>query len=840
MLLTALLTCTILAGASGQYPFRIADKARFFEQTDLDYPGLADVKRAVGEACYDEAARAYVRFFDGRTDRKFLYAPEEREAMVADLRRMYPDYERAVLKRADTACAFSFPIEGTTYRYTGGDIRWRDENKEWINVLNRMGYLNDLGLAYWYTGDGKYFDVWWHILSDWIADNPVPDYPVELTGGEWSPPVQSYTAPHGPWRALETGIRTGNWMSSYFYFRDAPQFTPERKWQFLRSLMEHTRYLYDYLKRGARGNWESTVSSELILPAVMAPEWKNSADILRFARQTLSNNLAGAVNDEGFQFELTLGYHRHVGEGMARAHYFLHTLNGLPGLDPAAVAKLKKTYDIVVALKKPDNSDPRMGDQGNDFNGVRPERPKGDSSFFARGVVLFGDPVYKTLSGGFPPEDYICFGRTGYEKFRETPPAQGLALSSKYLPVSRLAVMRSGAACLDTTGSSLWCLFDNSPDGVGSHSHHDYLNIELFAFDKTLLIDPGRGVTYNDPLFTAYYRTVRAHNAVQVGDDDRRQLGKRAGSSDVRNAGWESNPLYDYAKGVLENYDGVTHERELFFVKGEYWLLRDRLAGEGSPALRQYFHLLPGRLCTDRKTKTIVSRYDGCANLCIAPVHPDDVRLAIDTGYVSSGGENLPAPIVVYSARRPLPVTFETVLFPLRRGVAAPKLRIGPAGRSGRRSGTSPGFRIRLPSRKTDYFYFPDSSGAETVANGVLAFCRTQKRTPVLMSLRGRSFRWEGFGIDFTAVADGWIRREAPGTFRYYGNAPAQRIALPYKGRQRPSRILCKGKEGSAAIPVYGQAPDNRSDGPYAVLESGSPSIHLYGLEAGEYLLHIE
>ena len=194
------------APTQAQQPFRIADEQAFFSGIDLNYPGLGEVKEAVEAQRYDEAAERYFRFLGRRTDRRFMYGPENRDEVVADLRRLYPDFERKTLEKAERTLAYELPIEGTVYRWEDGDITWRNENKEWINIQNRMAYLNDLGQAYWFTGDEKYFDGWWHWIEDWIADNPVPDHTVELTGGTWAPHRQSYTAPHGPWRALETGI----------------------------------------------------------------------------------------------------------------------------------------------------------------------------------------------------------------------------------------------------------------------------------------------------------------------------------------------------------------------------------------------------------------------------------------------------------------------------------------------------------------------------------------------------------------------------------------------------------------------------------------------------------
>ncbi len=796
--LTLLFVSTLLsAPLRAQQPFRIADRQAFFSGIDLDYPGLNEVKEAVEAQRYDEAAALYFRFLDNRTDRRFMYGPENRSEVVADLRRLYPDFERKTTDRAERTLTFELPIEGTVFRWDDGDITWRNENKEWINILNRMPYLNDLGLAYWFTGDEKYFDCWWHWIEDWIEDNPVPDYPIELTGGTWNPLRQSYTAPHGPCRALEAGIRIGNWLQSYYYFAGSPRFTADRKWKFFRSAMEHTRYLYDYLKRGACGNWETTVSSGIIPLVVMTPEWKNSDDILQFCKKTLSNNLKAAVNDDGFQFELTIDYHRHVGETATKAVYFISGLNGLPGLDDEAMDKLRKTYDLIVSLKKPDNSNPSMGDMGVYFKGARSETVRDDAEFFGRATVLFGDPVYKTLAGSFTAEDYVYFGKTGYDKFEQVPVLPDLALESRLLPASKLVVMRSGKACRDEDGGSLYCLFDNSPDGAGSHNHHDYLNIELFAYDKTLVVDPGRGVSYNDPLFTAFYRTVRAHNGVQVGPDGKRQLAKKAGD-DVRNEAWESNALYDYARGRLTNYDGVDHERELFFVKGEYWLLRDRLSGEGAPVLRQYFHTLPGPVERQADGRSFRTRYADCANLCVVPIGNDPIVASIDSGYMNTGNEhdeNLSAPIIAYTQQKNLPARFETLLFPLKKGEEAPVFDPRPIAAENADT-TAYGFSIVSGAGQKDRFYRSDNGHENrfddgTTLDGTLGFCRERNSSVERIALRGRSFAEKNFSLRSDSDNDAWLRRDSTDRYTLYSREPLNEFSIPTGKTKGKLQVVC-------------------------------------------------
>jgi hypothetical protein len=649
--------------------YAIESKKDFFDNIDLTYKGLEKCSKYVRNKDYEDAFSEYVKFFDNRKDRRYLFTTNDVHETAKLIKEKYPSYVKDIVANADTVCSGTIYIEGNRYHWNNNKITWRDENKEWINVLNRMYYLPNLALAYQFTKNKKYIDGYCNYYLNWVKDNPVPRYKVSLTGGKWDPWLQSYTSPHGPWRALEVGVRTRDVVEAYLMLNNEGVLSIQQKWLFFKNMMEQVLYIQDYLSREAGGNWEANVATGLATITVLTPEWRCSAKLQEYIVKTLNYNVISTFNDDGFQFELTPGYHKWVVDGCAQTEYLFHNLNGIDCLNDTARLKLRNGFNIILRMKKPDNNDPDMGDCVNNITG-KAEKYTPDS-FFIDGAMLFNDPIYKGLGGDFTTDNYLKYGIKGYKKYLAMP-SKDTVLTSDFIPASKLVVMRSGDGIdKENKKSSLYMLFDNSQDGAGSHEHHDYLNIELFAYDKTLIVDPGRGLSYDQPLYVPYYRAVQAHNTIQVGDDNTRQEA-RHNPADVYNEAWIHNQNFDFARGRMRNYDNADIIRNILFIKGEYWFIIDQVVGNVTKNVKQRFHLLPGDYVVNDGLKMIDTRYPDYSNITIIPFADDLLKFSVESGYLADGWQNVSAPVAVYSKNSALPVAFPVVLYPRKNGTTSP------------------------------------------------------------------------------------------------------------------------------------------------------------------------
>ena len=263
------------------------------------------------------------------------------------------------------------------------------------------------------------------------------------------------------------------------------------------------------------------------------------------------------------------------------------------------------------------------------------------------------------------------------------------AVASVAFPGSGYYVMRSGWEA----GAARYLSFDLSPQALG-HAHEDAGHFDLYAYGKPLLVDTG------DYFLGWGYRTA-LHNAVEV--DGRTQA--RNDGAPMMPHEWVSTRAFDFVDGAHGAYEelGVTHRRKILFVKPDYYLLCDLLAGKGRHSYEQFLHFAgptqtaPAQVRLDPTTGLAVSTHAGTANVHVVPAYPaglqsafaeaQDTDMRVDDkrerkamlGWLVTGGtfQRVKSPVVVYTREGEGPQSFHDVLFPVPAGGEA-SVRVEP------------------------------------------------------------------------------------------------------------------------------------------------------------------
>jgi len=361
------------------------------------------------------------------------------------------------------------------------------------------------------------------------------------------------------------------------------------------------------------------------------------------------------------------------------------------------------------------------------------------------GAVTFANSTFKTLLG---PDDFgwrnlIFDGLDAYNVYSNLP-IKDTVLESNYMPNARLFTMRSnGRGYKDTT--SLYGFLDmaSAAGVIDMHAHWDALNVVFAGYGRQLLIDPGIGNDYNDIHYSFYVRPI-AHNVIVM--DSIQGSGSRGNSAFYLKHAINSG--FDYAKGYT---DGVStlyrHTREVLFIKGEYWLLRDKVTGFSSQLRRaeQLFHLFPSTPVVDLPTRSIASNYGALSpNITIIPIVKESLDVKVrQNGYVfidnrkdEPGYTHEAAPIITYLKRKVLPITFENVLYPVQRGRTESVVTSPVAVVYGNVDvNVNSGSEISIGANKKDWVAWSDDTDRVLFMNG--------------MELKGEAgvFRWQADSI---------------------------------------------------------------------------------------------
>ena len=554
--------------------------------------------------------------------------------------------------RADRACEHIFGWFRQEANL-GPDIDWTANafdpkepafTPEWTYDLNRFGFWRDLGRAYWATGDEKYAQEWIAQMLDWTYDQPPP-----VLGSPNTAPC---------WRTIEQGIRAaGSWMDAYHYFLGSPSMTPEALCTYLKSFVEHartlTRMTIEHPEHG--GNWVTMECNGLAHIGVMFPEFAEAEYWREVAYGRLLMELDRQVYPDGAQKELTTGYHQ-VSRGNFMRALAPAQRNKVPTPE-GYLEKLRRMYWYNLYCMMPGGYLPPLNDAG-------------------RGNIR------KTLQ-----EAYDTWGDPEF-LWGATDGAEGkpLEFTSYFFPWAGQAIMRSGWGKDDR-----YLMFEIGPFGTG-HQHEDKLGLYLEAYGRPLLTEAGT-YSYDRSKWRRHVLATPSHNTIMVDGLGQHRRGLRETYENEEpmmppGRHWATTEVFDWASGIYDNGYGPTldedgkalgrehdltevqHERTVVFVRPDYYVVIDRMLGEGEHTYSNLCHLDADEASVDEETLVVSTLAEGTANITLVPIATDGLSLRVVKGQEDPvqgwlpRQKHRPIPTPIYEKTGAPPQLFVTVLLP--------------------------------------------------------------------------------------------------------------------------------------------------------------------------------
>jgi hypothetical protein len=624
----------------------------------------------------------------GRTWQSQARSPQE--ALTADLEDAEGTCRNLITLRAHMLVRHQF----------GSDVDWHIqffEDKESTVSLNFQPFIRNLATAYAETDDAKYAEHAARLMWSWYRQCPAPNH-------------RQYT---GPWRTLEVGGRPWRvWLDVIGYLGQTAAFDEATHAMLARSRLEHMRYLTAFC--GGPNNWYQVEASGLAVAALCSPELTLADAYLRIALRRLKWINSRAYYDDGFQFELSHGYHAFPTMAITAV---VRTAQARGVTLPADFVRLvEKAHEMYLYAAQPDHILPMFNDCG-----PQPTDPA---------------PYLRGAAEMFPRDDFRWGASHGQEG--QAPDHTSHAWHSAGYYVMRDRWGEDGQ----------FLFFDGAPWGA-SHQHEDKLTFTLYAGGRLLIGDPNI-YSYSPTELTHYFKASRSHNVVMV--DGRGQARRFRPASHLSTLGrneWVSLPAFDFVSSeYLEGFapdpfpgrgdtsevdTSIGHRRSIFYVKPTevtrgYWILCDLLTGQNQDAhtLEQIFHLAPieqpgaaeplrpGEVSVS--PAAIVTQEPGLGNLAILPVDSTGLVVRAQKGETSPAvgwygvyGE-FPAWDVTLERRTPLPARMDAVLFPLLPGETA-----YPAVTRLRADAQVSAFRIQGAGVDDTFILCEEGAGAVTV-----------------------------------------------------------------------------------------------------------------------------
>jgi hypothetical protein len=661
-----------LAGAASRRARRRISRAisRASDSPQTTYVSDADLQRSLGDKSISEVASTI------RTSREPRILPglTDLDSTVAALKRLFPDSieqsrveAEAVLDHRITLFGRAFDLGPKIdwHRDPQADVRWplvhftrvplvlgqgADVRVVW--ELNRLHHLVILGCGYLLTSDERYSEEFLLQLASWYEDNP-PRF-----GVNWS-------------IAMEAGIRAVNVITALEMFRGSPNVTDQAIELILKLLIAHGRFIRANLEFSHRTPSNHYLSDLIGLFTIGATtrELREARVWRDYSAPRLVKEMNRQVLADGVDYEGATGYHRFVLEIFSLFFSLCRTGSFDPGT--AFRARLEAMFEFVGSYLKPDRTAPVIGDSDDGRLIKFKDRPAVDHSYLMSiGAILFQNGSFKQ-SSEIDEEAIWWFGGAGLETF-ERLEINELSADSRAFPQAQIFVQRAGDLY------SIIDCGDHGARGRGSHAHSDALSIEVFAFGRTFLRDPGTFVYTASEQERNLFRSTAYHNTVRIDGEEISRINEGelfAFASNVRPQVnlWESTAerdVLDAEHYAYQRLDApVTHRRVVTFDKREgYWIIRDVFTGEGRHRFEFFFNFdagLDARIELDKSI--IVGDQQSALAIVSASAHAFDTELT--ERWVSPGFDTrIPSSGILFRLNADTPFENVTVLIPYRLG----------------------------------------------------------------------------------------------------------------------------------------------------------------------------
>ena len=480
------------------------------------------------------------------------------------------------------------------------------KHQEWPAQLNRFFQLPSLATAYACTRDEKYAQAAHDYVAGWIAAHPSRE--------GWT--IARYD------NTLNLSIRVDQWLVSLPRLMESPSFDDSLVDEMVRSICAQHAFLMEHLT--GWGNWR-IAQADSLLSAGIRLDGLPDAERWRTAGVRLLNDaFHRQVLPDGAHIERNPGYHTWMAHVFAS---YWHLGKAMPelGLTMQADA-IARMYDYGVAVRLPNGSYNNM----HDSLGARTGRGENDAI-----------PARKAFrkEAGLP----------------EVPPP-----TSQFFPHAGQALMRDGWG-----EDATYVTFDATTWG-GGHCHLSRNAVQLHAFGRTLVLDPGYFTYETSDPFMRHGRSTRAHNTLSLNGWNQSEADPEnrfacAPGYDLVEATYDGSywPSVQMWGRTSESAPGIyaEHYRAVLWVHGRCVVVIDGLAcpsaGQDKPSLENNWQLCEGPVETDPSGEWAATHNDDANVLLLFPLKLPGMKLSVHEGeanplrgWLPGEGKYVPAPQV--------------------------------------------------------------------------------------------------------------------------------------------------------------------------------------------------
>jgi hypothetical protein len=643
-------------------------EANLLKKISLKETPLPKVRSAVNQIDVEKAKRALILHMRDRKAPRFFFDPSKPNQLALALDMNFPNSRTESLAKADKVLEHKFELLGQEVVF-GNEIDWHFSlgNKRWPLIfspnidylsskkpgdikipweLNRTQHFVTLGKAFWYTADEKYAKEFTEELLSWIRDNPYK------LGINWM-------------EGIETSIRLISWSWAYSFFLKSKSFE-KAHFEFLKSVYMQTRFIERHLsdKWQLNNNHLIAEAAGLVIVGILFPEFSEAHRWVKKGLTIIEREIEKQILRDGFTWEYSTGYQKFITDLVLLVVVIMQKNN--MEIPEKLTKKLGAMIDFLYSATKPDGMIPLIGDD-DDGRALKLT----DSAYTDTGLTLaLGSYLYpnKNLPRTKPEEMLWLLSEKNIDETKS--PASN---SSRLFKDSGLFVMRNKKMFLMFIAGPQKPKYAHAP-----HHHQDELSFVLNAYGVNFIVDSGT-FTYNGDLnWRKYFKGRTAHNTSVIDEQNPVPVElfetNRIPTTEI--GGFQTNKEFEWISSKYTGYKDLTHVRQIFFVKSEYWLILDYLKGSGNHTYDIYFHFnhdLEAKF--DDAHNVLVSNAESTLKIIPAPMSGLNSEI-IDTEISPQYGIKNKACALKLRKKGPAPQIFATVLLPFKKGLTNETLAV--------------------------------------------------------------------------------------------------------------------------------------------------------------------
>ena len=477
----------------------------------------------------------------------------------------------------------------------------RTDDEEYLWVLNRMHWFNNLVKLYHITGERMYAEKVMTDMLDWIDNCPPGVLPDENTTKEQMLDIRRFYSGVTPWRSLEVGIRMfDSWNYAYDCLLHTDLMTPEAHTKIVCSFYQHALVLRTmspiYWPKADHNHYLHEMLGLLNIACIF-PDMINAEVYREFAIRELVRCAKAQFSEDGGQVEGSPGYHG----GCLRMFFTLIETAKTFGiaLPDDILDMCKKATDYIIMATGPDGILTPFGDTG--CSSVCEDIAR-------RYYTAFGElGSTAKIFAIHPSNDPDVIPEEVQQQARE------LAASAGGEDNLQRQIDQYFARTGWTRDDSHFGFMCHSPVCNG-HSHIDPCTFTLYLKGDLIVVDPSH-YTYRECEDRKRFKSPEYHSTITFDDKPPYTYVSRWSFGPQKEGRIRSAyrlPGVFAADASHHGYDPDYHKRLCALVGDDVFLVADDVINVTGAVIRLYFHMddpevkVEGRLATSSRINVLI------------------------------------------------------------------------------------------------------------------------------------------------------------------------------------------------------------------------------------------